>query len=157
MVQSGEMVKVHYRGTLEDGTQFDSSYDRGEPLIFTLGAGEMIPGFDVAVMGMDPGEKKTVRLEPMDAYGEYREDYIEKVPADAVVKADDIPIGERVVISTKDGEVTDVLVSKVEDGFIYFDHNHFLAGKPLTFEIELIGTTSEEELHNHAHGCSCGH
>lgn len=157
MVQSGDTVKVHYTGTLDDGTQFDSSYDRGEPLIFKLGAGEMIPGFEAAVMGMNDGEVKTVRLDPADAYGEYREEYIEKVPAAAVVKADDIPVGERVVVSTKDGEVTDALVLKVEDDYIYFDHNHFLAGKPLTFTIELLGTLDEPELSGHSHGCSCGH
>lgn len=155
MVMQGDKVKVHYRGTLDDGTQFDSSYDRNEPLVFTVGAGEMIPGFEAAVLDMQPGETKTVRLEPAEAYGEYREDYIEKVPAGAVVKAEDIPVGERVVISTKDGEVTDVLVSKIEDDYIYFDHNHFLAGKPLTFDIELLGTVTEDE--EHAHSCGCGH
>lgn len=157
MVTKGDRVKVHYRGTLDDGTQFDSSYDRGNPLVFTLGAGEMIPGFEAAVEGMEEGETKTVRLDPIDAYGEYREDYIERVPVAAVLKAKDIPVGERVVVSTKDGEVTDALVAKVDDDYIYFDHNHFLAGKPLTFTIELLGTLDATVPSEHSHGCSCGH
>lgn len=157
MVAKGDKVKVHYKGILDDGTQFDSSYDRGEPLVFTLGAGEMIPGFEAAVEGMEAGEIKTVRLEPADAYGEYREEYVERVPAAAVVKAEDIPVGQRVVVSTKDGEVTDALVAKVEDDFIYFDHNHFLAGKPLTFTIELLGVIDAAVPSDHSCDCSCGH
>lgn len=79
---SGSKVEVNYKGTLEDGTQFDSSYDRKETLPFTVGAGQMIPGFDKAVLGMKVGDKKTVTLEPIDAYGEYDETAIQVVPKD---------------------------------------------------------------------------
>lgn len=77
---SGSKVEVNYKGTLEDGSQFDSSYDRGETLPFTVGAGQMIPGFDKAVLEMKVGDKKTVTLEPIDAYGEYDETAIQVVP-----------------------------------------------------------------------------
>lgn len=80
VVASGSKVEVNYKGTLDDGSQFDSSYDRGETLPFTAGAGQMIPGFDKAVMGMKVGDKKTVTLEPADAYGEYDETAIQVVP-----------------------------------------------------------------------------
>lgn len=77
---SGSKVEVNYKGTLEDGSQFDSSYDRGETLPFTVGAGQMIPGFDKAVLEMKVGDKKTVVLEPIDAYGEYDDTAIQVVP-----------------------------------------------------------------------------
>lgn len=155
MVMQGDKVKVHYRGTLDDGTQFDSSYDRNEPLVFTVGAGEMIPGFEAAVLDMQRGRPRRYAWSPPRHMASIARTTSRRFPRVPVVKAEDIPVGERVVISTKDGEVTDVLVSKIEDDYIYFDHNHFLAGKPLTFDIELLGTVTEDE--EHAHSCGCGH
>ena len=84
MSNQGKTVKAHYRGTLDDGTQFDSSYDRGEPIEFVAGAGQMIKGFDAAVLDMEVGEKKTVHIPAAEAYGERSEDMIIFFPADQV-------------------------------------------------------------------------
>ena len=122
MSNEGKKVRVHYTGTLADGTKFDSSLDRGEPLEFTCMAGQMIPGFDAAVKDMELGEKKTVVIPAADAYGEYREDLLQKVPVDQI----------------PGGQPCPVLVRDISDGMVTFDMNHELAGKDLTFEIELV-------------------
>ena len=96
MSNEGKKVKTHYRGTLEDGTQFDSSYDRGEPLAFTCGAGQMIAGFDAAVKDMQVGEKKTVHIPADQAYGEHRDDLVITFPASQVPNISDINVGDGV-------------------------------------------------------------
>ena len=100
MSNSGKKVKTHYRGTLDDGTQFDSSYDRGEPIEFTCGAGQMIPGFDAAVVDMALGEKKSVHIPAKDAYGEYNEQAVQKIPANQVPNADQLPVGQTAALRT---------------------------------------------------------
>lgn len=127
MSNEGKKVKVHYTGTLADGTKFDSSLDRGEPLEFTCMAGQMIPGFDAAVKDMELGEKKTVVIPAAEAYGEYREDLVQKVP-----------VGHTVYMQGPGGQPFPVLVREIADGVVTFDMNHELAGKDLTFEIELV-------------------
>lgn len=138
MSNEGKVVKVHYRGTLDDGEQFDSSYDRGEPIEFTCMAGNVVPGFDNAVVNMEVGEKKTVRLEPEEAYGETRPELIQKVPVESVPNADKLPVGETVYMRGPDGRPFPVLVASIEDGVVTFDMNHPMAGKALTFELELV-------------------
>ena len=81
-VQNGNSVSVHYTGTLSDGTKFDSSYDRGEPINFIVGSGQMIPGFDSAIPGMEVGDKKTLSLQPQEAYGDRNEEHVQTVPKD---------------------------------------------------------------------------
>ena len=98
MSNEGKKVKTHYKGTLDDGTQFDSSYDRGEPLEFTCMAGQMIPGFDKAVRDMEVGETKTVRLEPAEAYGEHNPALVQKMPRSNVPNADQLPIGQTIYL-----------------------------------------------------------
>lgn len=137
MVAKGTKVEVHYRGTLDDGTQFDSSYDRGETLGFTVGAGQMIPGFDAAVAEMEVGEKRTVRLEPKDAYGEFDESRVLQVPCESFPNWEQLPVGEPVMLRSPYGPMQ-ATCTKIEDGKIYLDTNHELAGKALTFEIELV-------------------
>ena len=88
MSNEGKKVKVHYRGTLDDGTQFDSSYDRDEPIEFVAGSGMMIKGFDDAVIDMEPGDKKTIHLEPAEAYGDVRPELIIDFPIDQVPNVD---------------------------------------------------------------------
>jgi FKBP-type peptidyl-prolyl cis-trans isomerase 2 len=138
MVKSGSKVKVHYKGTLDDGMQFDSSYDRGEPIEFVAGGGQMIPGFDAAVLEMEPGEVREVHIAAADAYGEYREDFVEEVPLENIPNAEELPVGKYIIIPTPDGGMARILVKSVENGVATFDHNHQLAGQNLNFAIELV-------------------
>jgi FKBP-type peptidyl-prolyl cis-trans isomerase 2 len=131
VVQAGDAVSVHYTGTLDDGTVFDSSVG-GETLDFTQGAGQMISGFDAAVLGMAIGEKKTVRLSPDEAYGERSDDAIIEIPREQV--PDDVAEGQELFSST--GQRVTVL--EVRDDVVVIDANHPLAGEFLTFEIELV-------------------
>ena len=138
MSNEGKKVRAHYRGTLDDGTQFDSSYDRGEPLEFTCGAGQMIAGFDAAVRDMRPGEKKTVHLEPSEAYGERRDDLVIEVPRENAAGMEGLKVGDKVALRGPGGQPVPVTVTRVTPGKIVVDANHELAGKPLNFEIELV-------------------
>ncbi len=131
-VKDGDIVQVHYTGTLEDGSQFESSVGR-EPLHFTVGAGQMIAGFDRAVLGMTVGEKKTVTIPAAEAYGEYRDDLVIEVNRDEI-PADIIPeVGMRLQAGTSIATIT-----AVSETTITIDTNHRLAGKALIFEIELV-------------------
>jgi len=137
-VEKGNNIKVHYTGTLEDGQQFDSSRNRNETLNFTVGAGQMIPGFDEAVLGMEIGEVKDVTLTPEMAYGQRSEEAVMPVnrknfPEDFVVE-----VGGMVQGSTAEGmPIQAVIVGEDEDNII-LDMNHPLAGKSLNFNIELV-------------------
>ena len=137
MSNSGKKVKTHYRGTLDDGTQFDSSYDRGEPIEFTCGAGQMIPGFDAAVVDMALGEKKSVHIPAKDAYGEYNEQAVQKIPANQIPNADQLPVGQTVYFNSPYGPMPAKAVSVTIDEVV-LDMNHELAGKDLNFDIELV-------------------
>ena len=160
MINRGDLVRVHYVGTLDDGTQFDSSYEHGEMLEFVIGGGHMIVGFERAVAEMEPGERRTVRIEASEAYGEYRDDFVELVPCDLMPGWRQLPIGEPVVIQAQAGQTIQVTCLKVEEGVVYLDHNHFLAGKPLTFDIELVEVIHQGAEAHAAHfedcGCGCG-
>lgn len=138
MSNQGKKVKTHYRGTLDDGTQFDSSYDRGEPLAFTCGAGQMIKGFDAAVIDMELGEKKTVHIPAADAYGEHNPDMIVSFPADQVPNLDQISVGDKLYLSTATGMPVPAVVIEVTPEGVTLDANHELAGKDLNFDIELV-------------------
>ncbi len=138
MSNEGKKVKCHYRGTLDDGTQFDSSYDRGEPLAFTCGAGQMIKGFDAAVIDMGLGEKKTVHIPAADAYGEHNPDMIVSFPADQVPNLDQISVGDKLYLSTATGMPVPAVVIEVTPEGVTLDANHELAGKDLNFDIELV-------------------
>ena len=138
MSNEGKKVKVHYVGTLDDGTKFDSSRDRGEPLEFTCMAGQMIAGFDAAVREMEVGQVVDVRLEPADAYGERDERLVQTVPVSALPGAENLSVGDRVMLSSPTGQPFPATVAKVEDGNVTFDMNHEMAGKALNFNIELI-------------------
>jgi len=136
-VKSGDKVRIHYTGTLADGTTFDSSAGR-EPLEFTVGSGEIIPGLDKALPGMATGDKKTVDVPCGDAYGEHNPDATQAVPRDQV--PDDIPleIGTQLQLQTPQGQAVPVVVAEVTEEHIVLDANHPLAGKDLTFAIELV-------------------
>lgn len=139
MSNEGKKVKVHYTGTLDDGTKFDSSYDRDEPLAFTCMAGQMIPGFDAAVRDMSVGETVTVHLEPEDAYGPHRDDLVQRVPFEQLPGSDKLSVGQQVMLSSAaGGRPFPATVVAKDDSSVTFDMNHEMAGKPLNFEITLL-------------------
>lgn len=138
-VKDGDTVKVHYTGKLtEDGSVFDSSRER-EPLEFTLGDGQLIPGFEEAVIGMEEGDDTTVELESKDAYGERREDLELEVAKDDLPDNVDPQVGMQLQMQQQEnGRAIPVQITAVEDEFVKLDANHPLAGKDLTFDIELV-------------------
>ncbi len=129
----GDAVAVHYTGTLDDGSQFDSSAGR-DPLEFVVGSGQVISGFDQAVRGLAVGESRTVRMEPADAYGERRDDMIVTVPADQA------PPGLTVGDQVQAGGMPATIVA-IDDISVTIDANHRLAGEALTFDVELVHFT----------------
>lgn len=134
----GDTVHVHYRGTLEDGTEFDSSVG-AEPIAFTLGAGEVIPGFEEAIEGMTAGEKKTKHIEAENAYGAHRDELVFTVSKDQMPDGgSDIEVGDMLQVGFPDGSSAAVQVAGVEAEAVTLDANHPLAGKNLTFELELV-------------------
>lgn len=138
MSNEGKVVRIHYTGTTDDGKKFDSSYDRNDPIEFTCGAGQVIKGFDEAVMDMAVGDKKTIHLEPAEAYGEVNEELIQEVPLENIPNAEELPLGETIYMHGPDGQPIPMVVAKIEDGKATFDMNHPLAGKPLNFDLELV-------------------
>jgi peptidylprolyl isomerase len=135
--KTGDTVRIHYTGTLDDGTQFDSSAGR-DPLEFAVGSGQVIPGFDRAVEGMGVGENKTVQIAPDEGYGERHEQLVQDVPKSALPENIDPQIGMRLQASGQDGRVMQLVVTKIAEDSITVDGNHPLAGKTLNFEIELV-------------------
>ena len=138
MTKPGQKVRAHYIGTLDDGTVFDSSYDYNEPIEFVVGVGQMIPGFDAAVLSMELGERKKVHIPSAEAYGDYNEEMIRTIPTEYIPDAENLPVGEFIFIPQENGQTMRCKVLKVEDGEATFDLNHELAGQNLNFEIELI-------------------
>ncbi len=134
----GKKLKVHYRGTLNDGTQFDSSYDRGEPLEFTCGAGMMIKGFDEAVADMEVGQIKDIHLMPEEAYGESNPDYIFTINVSEMPGSENLTLGQKVYLTNPTGQQFLVTVTEREGDSITFDANHEMAGKELNFTVELV-------------------
>lgn len=134
----GKTCRAHYRGTFNDGTQFDSSYDRGEPLEFVCGAGMMIKGFDAAVAKMKVGETVTVHLKPSEAYGEADPGAIFTVDINQMPGAEDLSVGQQVYLRGSNGQPVPVKVTNKTEKTITFDANHEMAGKELNFTIELV-------------------
>lgn len=137
--ESGDTVKIHYTGTLEDGSQFDSSYDRDEPLEFQLGSGQMIPGFEKAVMGMEPGDSKVVKIPSEHAYGPVNPNQIVEVPRSQMPEGLEIRKGMQLQGKSPDGKTLLLVVADMSESTVTLDGNHPLAGKDLTFDIELVG------------------
>ena len=135
---AGRKVRTHYRGTFNGGTQFDSSYDRGEPLEFVCGAGMMIPGFDAAVADMEVGQTIQVHLMPSEAYGEADPAAVFTVEIAQLPGAEELSAGERVFLQNMYGQPIPVTVAAKDDSTITFDANHEMAGKELNFTIELV-------------------
>ena len=136
-VKAGDVIKVHYTGKLTTGEQFDSSAGR-EPLEFTVGAGQMIKGFDAAMPGMTIGEKKTINIAPEDAYGPRSEEAIIQFPRENVPADMQLELGMTLTLSNQMGQPFPVVVVEIKDDVIVLDANHFLAGQELIFDIELV-------------------
>lgn len=135
--EQNNTVKVHYTGKLSDGTVFDSSRQR-EPLEFQVGQGQVIPGFEQAVVGMTPGETKTATVAPEQGYGERRDDMVASVPKDNLPDDLDPEVGQQLQARDSEGQTIPVRVTEVGDEAVTIDANHPLAGQTLTFDIELV-------------------
>jgi len=133
----GDTVRVHYTGKLEDGTVFDSSLDR-DPVEFTLGASQVIPGFEQAVVGMSPGESKTVEVPADQAYGPYREELVQEIDRELVPEDLKLEVGQQLALRLSPGRSIRVTVTKLTESKVTLDANHPLAGKDLTFDLQLV-------------------
>ena len=136
-VKSGDTVRIHYTGTLADGSTFDSSAGR-DPLEFTVGSGQIIPGLDTAMPGMAVGETKRVEVPAEQAYGEPNADALQAVPRSEIPEDIPLDIGTQLQVQTPSGQVMPVTVAEVTKEQVTLDANHPLAGKDLTFDIELV-------------------
>lgn len=140
---AGKTVRVHYKGTLNDGTQFDSSYDRGEPLEFLAGVGMMIKGFDKAVVDMEVGDKVSIHLSPEEAYGMPSESNIIKLKIADLPGSEELEVGNQAYLQNAYGGAVAVRVTEKTEEDITFDANHELAGKELNFDIELVSVKED--------------
>ena len=135
--KSGDTVKVHYTGRLDDGSVFDTSAER-DPLEFTIGAGNVVAGFDQLVLGMSPGESRTQTISAEQAYGPHRKEMAVEVPREEVPPDLKPKVGDQFQLQADGGRTIRVRVTKVSGTSVTMDGNHPLAGKDLTFEVELV-------------------
>jgi peptidylprolyl isomerase len=140
----GDTVKIHFTGKLEDGTVFGSTANR-EPLEFELGEGRIIPGIEKAVEGMNVGESKTVNVPPEQAYGQHRAELVQEVSRDRFPKGVEPQVGQQFEIPQQEGRPTAVKVVDVSESTVTLDANHPLAGRDLTFDLELLEIPSATE------------
>ncbi len=143
-VRNGDTISVNYTGKFEDGNVFDSSEGK-EPLKFTVGAGQLIKGFDDAVIGMKTGDKKTVTLAPDDAYGEHRADMVIDIPKSQIPEDMQLEIGQRLHLRDPKGQPVPAMVAEITDDAVKMDANHPMAGKTLVFDLEVVETGLEPE------------
>ncbi len=139
-IKNGDKIKVEYEGKLSDGSVFDSSEKHGQPLEFEVGCGQMIPGFEDAVMGMENGEEKEFTLEPSDAYGDHDPSLIQKVPRDHL--PNEVAPDMVLVVQLRNGIQIPVKVAEVTDKEVILDLNHPLAGETLIFKIKIVDIAS---------------
>lgn len=139
MVQAkvGDTVNVHYTGKLDNGMIFDSSVER-EPLQFSLGQGQVIPGFEQAIVGMSPGESKTVNIPSQEAYGPYHNELVLVVNREQIPSDLELQVGQQLQIRQQTGQVIPVIVKEIVADSVTLDANHPLAGQNLTFDLELL-------------------
>jgi len=135
--ENGNTVKVHYTGRFEDGTMFDSSSNSG-PLQFVIGEGRVIPGFEQAVVGMSPGESKSTTIPPQKAYGPHHEQMVQVIDRKQVPPDLKLGVGQQLEVRRQDGQKAMVMVTDVSESTVTLDANHPLAGKDLTFDIQLV-------------------
>ena len=135
--EDGNTVKVHYTGKFEDGTVFDTSADR-DPLEFTIGRGQLIPGFEQAVIGMSPGESKTVNIPADEAYGQHNAEMLTEVDRSQFPADLNPEVGQQLQLNRPDGQTVVVTVASVSESTVTLDANHPLVGKDLIFDIQLV-------------------
>lgn len=136
-VKAGDTIRIHYTGTLADGTMFDSSEGRA-PLEFTVGSGQIIPGLDRAMPGMAVGDSKTVQIPAEHAYGAHDPAGLQAIPREGIPEDIPLDIGTRLSMRTPDGRSVNVVVAEVTEATVVLDANHPLAGKDLTFAVSLV-------------------
>ena len=137
-IETGNTVKVHYTGKLENGQVFDTSVER-EPLEFEIGKGQMIPGFENGIMGMELNEKKTLEIPAEEAYGPVRDELFFDIKKEQLPEGLEPKVGMELVSKHQDGSEAIVNIAELKDDLVKIDANHPLAGKHLTFEIEVVG------------------
>jgi peptidylprolyl isomerase len=135
-VQKGDTVRIHYTGTLADGTEFDSSEGR-DPLEFTVGGGQVIPGFDQAVQGLTVGDEKEFTIPAEEAYGDRREEMLMRIERTQMPPELDPEVGDELQLQTPDGRPVPVRVAEIDDEAVVLDANHPLAGEDLTFQVRV--------------------
>jgi peptidylprolyl isomerase len=140
MVKRGDTVSVHYTGTLDDGTIFDTS-EGGPPLVFTVGSGQVISGFEDGVLGMEIGETRDITIPPEQAYGEYHEELVGVVPRSFFPSDVNPAIGLSFELQLQSGETLAVRIIDIEGDDIVLDANHPLAGETLHFKVRLVGVS----------------
>lgn len=136
-IKDGDTVRIHYTGTLTDGTTFDSSIGRA-PLEFVVGAGHIIKGLDAAIPGMHAGDKKTVSIACADAYGPINPAMHQGVPRDAIPDEIELEVGMQLQMQTPQGQPMPVTVTELKEDEVMLDANHPLAGRDLVFEVEVV-------------------
>ena len=144
VIKKGDKVKVEYTGSLEDGTVFDSSEMHDAPLEFIVGAGQLIKGFDEAVVGMKIGEEKEIKIPPEEAYGEHNPEFVKDMPRDCFPPEQEIQPGMMFMVALQDGRQIPVRVTAVTDENVTIDLNPPLAGKTLVFKIKIVEIAQEE-------------
>jgi len=144
-VKNGDKIKIHYRGTLDDGTVFDSSEGR-EPLEFEVGSGMVIPGFDKGVLGMTVGQKKTINIPVDEAYGPVQDEMFMEFPIDRFPADMKPEVGMSLNMSNGSGQAIPVVIAEVLDEVVVLDANHPLAGEDLTFDLELVEIVGAKSL-----------
>ncbi len=153
-ITKGDTVKVEYVGSLEDGTIFDASDRHGGPLQFEVGSGQVIQGFDDAVIGMNPGQQKTITIPPEKGYGSRTEDLVIEAPKKDIPQSENLKLGFVILARFPDGSELPARVVKLEGEKVILDFNHLLAGKTLKFVITIVGVSSpqasEEKLSERA-------
>jgi len=137
VIEEGSKIKVHYTGTLDNGTIFDSSLNK-EPIEFVVGSGAVINGFEEALKGMKVGEKKTIEIPPEKAYGSFEEDKVIEFPKEQVPNLENLTVGNLVLLTSPSGEIIYATITEFKEEVVILDINHPLAGQSLTFEVEII-------------------
>jgi peptidylprolyl isomerase len=153
-VENGLFVQVAYTGKLEDGQVFDTSEGKA-PLEIPMGAGQMIPGFEAALMDMELGEKKSFTLSPDEAYGDHMAERIMDFPTEQIPDDMDPQVGQTIGVSTSEGQQMPAIITHVDEEKVTLDLNHPLAGKSLTFDIEVVGI-NKESASQEAPSCASG-
>ena len=155
-VENGQFVSVHYKGTLQNGEVFDTS-DGRHPLEVQIGEGQIISGFENALMGMSLNEKKVFTLDPEDAYGQKDESLTHSFPRADVPAEINPEVGQTVALCSSEGQQVPALITEMDDEKVVVDLNHPLAGQSLTFEIEVVGisATATQEPAGCGSGCAC--